>query len=84
VPIEPLLDLELRGTSLRRRPELGAGPVTLVRCDLGGADLRGLDLHGADIGPTDLDPLGAMSGAIIAHEQSERILVELANVVVMD
>ena len=46
VASEPLQDLELSGTLLRERPELGADPLTLVRCDLSGADLRGLDLFG--------------------------------------
>ena len=43
---QPLQDLELSGASLREHPELGAGPLTLERCDLSGADLRGLDLPG--------------------------------------
>src|SRR5665647_2137131 len=46
VPNIQLQDLELSGILLRERPELGAGALTLVRCDLGGADLRGLDLPG--------------------------------------
>lgn len=46
VPSRLLQDLELRGTSLRDRPELGAEALTLARCDLSGADLRRLDLPG--------------------------------------
>ena len=38
----------------------------------------------ADLGPVDLDRLGALSGAILSRAQAERILVELANVVVTD
>jgi hypothetical protein len=34
--------------------------------------------------PVDLDRLAALSGAIISRAQAERILVELANVVVTD
>ena len=48
------------------------------------ASLRGADLRGADLGPVDLNRLGALSGAIVSRTQAERILVELANVVVTD
>ena len=43
---EPLQDLDLRGTVLRERTDLGTGPVAIVHCNLSGADLRGLDLPG--------------------------------------
>ena len=46
--------------------------------------LKNADLRGADLGPVDLDRLGALSGAIISRTQAERILVEVANVVVTD
>ena len=43
---DQLHDLDLCGISMRERPELGGGALTLVRCDLSGADLRVLDLPG--------------------------------------
>jgi len=60
-----------------------AGSV-LLNADLYDAKFKGADLRRADLGPIDLDRLAALSGAIITHLQAERILVELANVVVMD
>jgi hypothetical protein len=53
----------------------GADPLTLVRCDLSRADLGRMDLGGWQF-------RGARAGAVISHAQAERILVELANVVV--
>jgi len=55
VPSQPLQDLELRGTSLRERPELGAEALTLVRCDLSGADLSNADMRYAILDRTNLD-----------------------------
>jgi len=55
VASEPLQDLDLPGTSLRERPELRTGPLTLLRCDLSSADLRALDLPGWQFHNCNLD-----------------------------
>ena len=71
----------LRGADLRGSDLAGS---VLLNADLHAAKLKNADLRGADLGPVDLDRLRAMSGAIISRTQAERILVELANVVVTD
>ena len=76
-----LTEASLRGADLRGSDLAGS---VLLNADLFEAKLKDADLRGADLGPVDLDRLRAMSGALISHTQAERILVELANVVVTD
>jgi hypothetical protein len=59
-----------------------AGIGTVGDADGIGYTGDGADLRSADLGPVDLDRLTALSGAIIGRDQVERILVQLANVVV--